>query len=328
MGNLPECRVVPSAPFKSTGVDFAGPVYIKYGIRRPAVVKAYISVFICMTTRAIHLELVSDLTSEAFLAALRRFTSRRGYPCRMLSDNGLNFVGANKDLKELVRLFKEKQTLKEINEFCHEKSNGTSFRQEPQTLTPLSFEEYATVLTQVEAILNSRPLFAHSSDPTEPTAITPGHFLIGRELTAVPEPMHDDNRNLRCRWKHLQAMRDHFWKRWSTEYLTQLQNRAKWSTRTPNVKEGMVVLLREDNLPPQTWKLAVIIKTHPGEDGAVRVVDLKAADSSFRRPISKISPLPIESRVAASPAGGLSSPKPATIAQPNPSTNPSRNARR
>ncbi|XP_038117277.1 uncharacterized protein LOC119769333 [Culex quinquefasciatus] len=195
MGNLPECRVVPSAPFESTGVDFAGPVYIKYGIRRPAVVKAYISVFICMTTRAIHLELVSDLTSEAFLAALRRFTCRRGYPRQMLSDNGLNFVGANKDLKELVRLFKEKQTLKEINEFCEPREIEWNFipprapnfggyweagvksvkthLKRVLGKTPLSFEEYATVLTQVEAILNSRPLFAHSSDPTEPTAITP-----------------------------------------------------------------------------------------------------------------------------------------------------------
>lgn len=316
MGNLPECRVSPTAPFESTGVDFAGPVHIKYGARRPMVVKAYISVFICMSTRAIHLELVSDLTAEAFIAALRRFTSRRGYPRRIFSDNGLNFVGANKDLKELVRVFKDQQTLKGINEFCQPREISWSFipprapnfggyweagvknvkthLKRVLGKTPLSFEEYATILTQIEAILNSRPLFADSSDPTEPSAITPGHFLIGRELTAIPEPTYDDSRSTSCRWKHLQSIRDHFWKRWSAEYLTQLQSRGKWSVRAPNVREGMVVLLREENLPPQVWKLAVITKTYPGDDGVVRVVDLRTADSVFRRSISKIAPLPIE----------------------------------
>lgn len=119
MENLPEYQVFPSAPFESTGVDFAGP-------RRPIVVKAYISVFICMATRAVHLELVSDLTSDAFIAALRRFTSCRGYPRQMLSDNVLKFVGA-KDLKELVRLFKEQQTLRNINEFCEPKEIDWNF---------------------------------------------------------------------------------------------------------------------------------------------------------------------------------------------------------
>lgn len=316
MGNLPESRVLPSVPFETTGVDFAGPVYIKYGVRRPAVVKAYISVFICMSTRAIHLELVSDMTAEAFVAALRRFTSRRGYPHRMFSDNGLNFIGANKNLKELIRLFKDQQTLRKINQFFHPREINWSFipprapnfggyweagvknvkthLKRVLGKTPLSFEEYATILSQIEAILNSRPLFADGSDPTEPSAITPGHFLIGRELTAIPEPLYDDSRSTLCRWKHLQAIRDHFWKRWSAEYLTQLQSRGKWSTRSPNVKEGMIVLLKEENLPPQIWKLAIITKTYPGEDGAVRVVDLKTADSIFRRSISKISPLPIE----------------------------------
>ncbi|KAL4107544.1 hypothetical protein QTP88_017875 [Uroleucon formosanum] len=99
MGQLPRQRITPSKPFSITGVDFIGPIQVKTGLRKIVLVKAYISVFVCMATKAVHLELVSSLTSEAFLAALRRFTSRRGLPSQIWSDNGTNFVGARKELR-------------------------------------------------------------------------------------------------------------------------------------------------------------------------------------------------------------------------------------
>ncbi|XP_058820963.1 uncharacterized protein LOC131683146 [Topomyia yanbarensis] len=122
----------------------------------------------------------------------------------------------------------------------------------------INFEEFYTVLTQIEAVLNSRPLFANSLDTHEPSAITPGHFLIGRALVAIPEPtLEDASLNRLTRWKYLQSLREHFWRRWSIEYLNTLQARSKWIKGSPNVVPKLIVLIKEDNLPPQSWKLAV-----------------------------------------------------------------------
>lgn len=118
MGNLPEARIVPSPPFAMTGVDYAGPIVVKQGRYRPKLTKSYIAVFVCMTTKAVHLEAVSDLTTNAFLAALRRFISRRGMVHQIFSDNATNFKGAKHELHELYCNFQNQQTVKDIHEFC------------------------------------------------------------------------------------------------------------------------------------------------------------------------------------------------------------------
>ncbi|XP_062551101.1 uncharacterized protein LOC134216144 [Armigeres subalbatus] len=132
--------------------------------------------------------------------------------------------------------------------------------------------------------------------PSQPEAITPAHFLIGRPLTAIPEPtLEEIPVNRLSRWQHLQQMRDHFWRRWSREYLNTLQNRKKWTKHSENVTPGVVVLLKEDNMPPQTWKLGKIVKVYPGADSIVRVADVQTVAGVYRRPVSKLAPLPFES---------------------------------
>lgn len=317
MGSLPEIRVVPAAPFEISGVDYAGPFLIKQGSRKPTLVKAYIAVFVCMVTKSIHLELVSDMTSAAFIAALQRFVSRRGLIRELHSDNGSNFRGARTELHDLFILFRDYAAVHDIEAFCQTKEIVWHFipPEAPEfgglweaavkstkyhlkrilKEKPLSFEEFYTLLTQIEAILNSRPLFSCSDDPTEADVITPGHFLINRPMTAIPEPTYEGlKENRLSKWQHLQKMREHFWKSWSHDYLVNLQPRGKNRVRLDNVAPGTVVLVEDTNLPPQQWKLGKVVQTYPGDDGMVRVVDVKVGNTIFRRPITKISVLPIE----------------------------------
>ena len=110
MGQLPTDRVTPHFPFEVTGMDYAGPPTLKKGhTRRPVYIKAYLALFVCFTTKAVHIEVVEDLTTEAFLAALKRFISRRGLPVQLHSDNGSNFVGARNDLQLLYKFLKDNQ---------------------------------------------------------------------------------------------------------------------------------------------------------------------------------------------------------------------------
>ena len=123
LGQLPLERVTPSSVFEKVGIDYAGPFQIKYGhVRKPTVVKAYICLFVCLSVKAIHLKLVSDLTTEAFIAALRRFIARRGYPSLIWSDHGSNFVGAKRELKELHDFLHSQRVQGTISEFCNSKN--------------------------------------------------------------------------------------------------------------------------------------------------------------------------------------------------------------
>lgn len=321
MGNLPPCRVTPAPLFSVTGVDYAGPFQIKQGVRKAVYVKCYVAVFVCMVTRAVHLELVSDMTTSAFIAALQRFVSRRGIVHELHSDNGTNFRGANHELNQLHRLFKQEQESNEIGSFCH--SKGIEWHFIPPDApefgglweaavkstkvhlkrivgnTSLNFEQFATILSQIEAILNSRPLFVTTSDPKGPQVITPAHYFIGRPLTAIPEPSYEDVQATRLdKWQHLQKLREDFWKAWNRDYLSSLQPRKKNQKLASNVAPGLIVLVHNRNLAPLQWKLGVITETYPGVDGLVRAVDVYSDKTTFRRPINKVSILPIDDNKA------------------------------
>ena len=211
MGQLPAARITPSPPFTVSGIDYAGPFTLKHGhTRKPVLVKAYIALFVCFVTKAVHLEIVSDLTTEAFLAALKRFVSRRGLPTEIHTDNGTNFVGAKNDLAELYRFLSTDTTTRAINSYLLNlritwhciperaphfgglweaavKSTKFHLRRVIGSQR-LDYEEFSTIATQVESCLNSRPISTTTSHSTDGIMVlTPGHFLISRELRAYPE---------------------------------------------------------------------------------------------------------------------------------------------
>ncbi|XP_045774153.1 uncharacterized protein LOC123873362 [Maniola jurtina] len=310
MGNLPIQRITPDFPFKTVGIDFAGPFYIsnKKG-RGSRVIKAYLCLFVCLRFKCLHLEAVSDLTKEGFLQALRRFSSRRGKPAEIFCDNAGNFVAAAKEIGNFLKANKQtiidsatEEQIKFVFSPTYSPHFGGIFEAGVKSAkyhirrvmgnTHLNFEELGTLFTQVEAILNSRPLCPLTSNPTDYLSLTPGHFLIGRPLTSLPSPsLQDYNPNRLRRYERLEQIRQHFWQRWQKEYIAELQQRSKWRTNSAKLKEGDLVLLIEDNLPPLCWKLGRVSRLFPGSDGVSRVAEVTTSKGTFRRPYVKLCPL-------------------------------------
>lgn len=319
MGNLPKERIQPGRAFATTGMDFAGPVKIKVSTRRNAqTLKAYICVFVCFATKAVHVELVSDLSTDAFLAALRRFWSRRGYCVTLWSDNGKNFVGANRKLKELRDLFSSKKHQSKVQRCVSEVGINWKFipvysphfgglwesavksikhhliRQLGNAV--LTFEELYTILSRIEACLNSRPLSPLSSDPSDLNVLTPGHFLVGGSLTCLPEQdMANVPVNRLRRWQLVTQLTQQIWQRWSREYLSQLQGRTKWSSKNgPSIKKDMLVIIREPNLAPTQWRLGRIVDLHVAPDDVIRVVTVRTERGNTKQAVRNLCPLPLD----------------------------------
>ncbi|XP_057339392.1 uncharacterized protein LOC130676900 [Microplitis mediator] len=317
MGQLPSARVRPSKAFLHTGIDYAGPVTLKtFQGRGAKTYKGWIAVFVCLATSAIHIEIVTDYSTDAFVAAFRRFTSRRGACSTLYSDCGTNFVGADATLKR--EFAAGSRQLRELQYLLA--TDGTDWKFNPPSAphfggkweaavksikfhlirtigeSLLTYDQLATVLTQIEAVLNSRPIAPLSEDPADLTALTPGHFLIGEPLIAVPGPsLLENNTATLSRWQQLQQMFQTFWTRWSSEYLQRHQSISKWHHPSNIIKVGSLVLLTDERFPPSKWPLARVLALNPGRDGLTRVVTLKTATTELVRPIAKLCVLPVHS---------------------------------
>ncbi|KMQ82343.1 hypothetical protein RF55_23295, partial [Lasius niger] len=137
------------------------------------------------------------------------------------------------------------------------------------------------------------PLLALTDDPEDVSALTPGHFLIGSAVNAVPEPsLEEEPTNRLSRWQQVQQMRDHFWKRWSHEYLHTLASRQKWWKSDAAPRVGDLCVIRGEHTPPGRWPLARVTATHPGGDGEIRVVTVRTATATLQRPVVKLVLLP------------------------------------
>ncbi|XP_075170487.1 uncharacterized protein LOC142242854 [Haematobia irritans] len=257
MGNLAKDRVSGSRPFQVVGVDFAGPIATYLRIRGNTPYKSYIAAFVCFTTKAVHLEAVSDLSSDAFMAALKRFIGRRGLPSKIYCDNATNFIGAESKLKA--------PHFGGLWEAAVKSAKGHLFRALPNAR--LTFEELSTALVEIEAIMNSRPISPASTDPNDLQALTPGHFLIGCPLLSLPERTNFDSDI-----SHLQS--------WQRIFAQEL-----------NVND--MVIVHEDNVPPMKWITGRVTNIVPGTDGYARV-DVRTPTNLLRRPVAKLAKLPID----------------------------------
>ncbi|XP_031788715.1 uncharacterized protein LOC103318054 [Nasonia vitripennis] len=277
--------------------------------------KGYIVVFVCFSTRAIHLELVSDLMTATFISVYRRFVGRRRVYYKLYSNNATNFHGADNELKSMFQRasdFYQKVASVLANDrtewvFIPPSSPHYGGLWEAGVKSvkyhlkrvvvehTLMFEELSTALVETEACLNSRPLGALTSDIDNLHALTPFHFLTGSASALIPDADSPDvPLNRLSRLQLLQRIRNQFWNRWSSEYLLHLRQREKWRNPTENFYIGRLVLIKDDRYPPSKWLLGRIVEVHPGPDNLVPVVTAKTATISLRRHVARLCPLHIE----------------------------------
>lgn len=321
MAELPRHRIRPAPAFENVGVDMAGPYYLRITdkinmntrMRALPEMKGWIAVFVCLVTRAVHLEPTEGMSTDDFFEAYQRFVGRRGNPRHVYSDNGSNFVGADNGLKQAYELWKAEkiQHLVHANETewhfitpaaPHEggiweaavKSMKYHLKRVMGT-QKYSLQGITTLLASVEACLNSRPLCAMSDDPQDMEPLTPGHFLIGRPLNL---PIHEEAdaplRTARGLFRERQFQIQAFWKQWSNDYLQSLTQLPKWREAQANLKIGQLVLIKADNVPPSYWAKGRITETHEGEDGKVRSVTLKTEAGELERSVRKLCVMPTD----------------------------------
>ncbi|XP_065180252.1 uncharacterized protein LOC135810689 [Sycon ciliatum] len=313
---LPSERVSGEEAFRNVGVDFAGPLYVNEGGSK---VKAYVALFTCAVSRAVHLELVSDLTTEAFMRCFRRFVARRGFPCFVISDHGKTFEAAARELCSIAQSAECQQFSAEHHiqwQFNVEKAPwwGGFFERLVQSVKRclrkvlgnayVSGEELVTVLAEVECTLNSRPLtFLSTEEWTEP--LTPSHLLLGRRLRSMPDAEHIPRAAtaevVRERAEHLQQLIRHSWTRWRREYLLELRNahRQQFNANATPIRVGDVVLIEDENAKRQQWPLGLVVELIPGHDGIARAAKVKTATpkkgsvTHLKRPIQRLYPLEV-----------------------------------
>ena len=319
MADLPEERVIPSPPFTHCGADMVGPFLVKEGRKE---LKRYGCIFTCMSSRAVHIEGTSDLSTDTFIQGLRRFIGRRGQVSSIRTDNGTNFIGAENELRRCL----EEMDQEKISEFllmkgcdwiCWKRNPpaashmGGVWERQIRSIrsiltslmrdhsTKLNDEAFRTFLVETEAIINSRPLTVeYLNDPSSPIPLSPIQLLTFKSDIVFPPPGEFDRTDVYCRkfYRRVQYLANQFWSRWRVEYLSSLQIRQKWVGKCRNFSEGDIVLVKDSDIFPRRngWPMARIEEVFPSVDGEVRKVRLRVAhkqsdkSSVLVRPVTKL----------------------------------------
>ena len=308
---LPSFRSQPGYPFQSTGVDFAGPVYYKRGKKLK---KAYITLFTCATTRAIHLECVEDMTAATFRRSLKNLVTRRGAPQLIISDNAKTFKSTARWLKSVQADDKTQTLLNSLGiswRFNLSKAAwwGGFFERMVALVknslkkclgrSQLTFEELGELMLDIEFSLNNRPL-TYQGEDLEMEPLTPNHLIHGRRMKEFPaEEVFSDEEKIpaRKRLRNMQRIKKHYWKRWSTEYLRSLREYHKIEGQKDKIAKGDIVLIKNDMQSRNMWKLGKITRTIKGTDGATRGAELQTMTNGrvmiIERPVQLLYPMEI-----------------------------------
>lgn len=305
MSDLPQDRISPDLPaFTHVGIDYFGPIEVKRGRTH---VKRYGVIFTCLVSRAVHLEVAHHLDTDSCINALRRFICRRGPVTSIRTDQGTNFVGAQKELGEAIKELDhkkiEKTLLKEGVKWMFNPPSGAHHGGVWERLIKLTKkilssvlkeqtlddEALQTALCEAEAIMNDRPITTVTNDPNDLEPLTPNHLIQLKGKPILPPGLfRKGDLDSQRRWRQVQYIVDLFWKRWIREYLPLMQERSKWNHPKRNFAPGDLVVIVDDTAPRNSWLMGRVIKALPGAKGLVRSVLLKTKTSIIQRPINKL----------------------------------------
>ena len=320
---LPSFRVDEAPPFTYTGVDFAGPLYLKGDLD---VSKVWICLFTCCVTRAIHLDLVQDLSAPSFIRCLKRFTARRGLPTKLISDNGKTFKAAARILHSIV-------SHGDVQQYINGLGIGWVFnlpkapwwrgvferlvRSTKRCLrkivgqAKLTYDELLTAIVEVEAVLNSRPISYVSTDDIE-EPLTPSHLLTGRRILSLPDHLcrsSEDDQDCnpgpevltKCA-KHLNKVLDRFWARWRILELREMHRHQHGHTCPSPIAVDDIVIVHSADNPRSFWKLGRVKELLTGRDGKIRGAVLRVAGKGRQAttlycPVQLLYPLEVSQRI-------------------------------
>ena len=304
MAPLPTARLIPfEPPFTRVGVDYFGPLHVKQGRSQ---VKRYGCLFTCMSVRAVHIEIAHSLEADSFICAYQRFVSRRGKPKEIFSDNGTNFKGGERELREAL----ERWNQDKINDRLRQDEVQWNFnppeashqggvwermiKSVRKILNSLmkeqvvSDETLLTLMAEVEKIINDRPITEMSNSSEDPEPLTPSKLLLLKDNSSVPYDIVEKEDVYNKRWRAAQCMANAFWKRWIREYLPSLQYRQKWTKPYRNFAVGDLVLIIDDRVSRGNWPMAIIEEVYPDKHGVVRQVKLKTSTNNLKRDVRKL----------------------------------------
>ena len=306
MADLPPSRLGMDAPsFFHTGVDYFGPINVKQG---RSVVKRYGCLFCCMTIRAVHLEMAYSMSTDSFISSRRKFVARRGNIAHLYSDNGSNFIGAEKVLREAIQHWNQGQ----IVQYLHQKEinwhfnpprashfGGTwerlvkSVKRVLSSLAPkttvFTDEGLSTLFAEVEAIVNSRPLFPVSFAEDCERPISPADLLMMKNDVYLPPVQSTETDGLIAnKWRQVQFYADVFWRRWRRQFPPTICARQKWMQPRRNVAVNDIVLLVDESTPRLHWPLGRVLETYPDAKGFVRTVLVKTKSTELKRTVNKL----------------------------------------
>ena len=307
MAPLPADRLDGTSPFRNVSLDYIGPFFIN-GFEKSVKTqtKVWIAIFTCFLTRAVHLELVLDLTTTEVLNAVRLFVSRRGLPSTLYSDNQTSFKAANKEMKTLLSNI----SWNKLSRFALEKgfhwqfnipgtpwTNGLTERLVKSVKislrkvfgkTPLTFRQFSILLTELEVILNTRPLSPVTDSSQIP--VSPFQLIYGRKFESLPVQQTSKHLTFPDLWLKRKNFMKAFWNSFKHDYLLSLGVRKKW--RNVNSKDllNQVVLLNDSNIPQFTWRQGIVIGCLPSKDGLVRQVEVRLPEGNVvRRSVHTLS---------------------------------------
>ncbi|XP_028425847.1 uncharacterized protein LOC114549652 [Perca flavescens] len=308
MADLPPNRVDPSPPFSFCGMDCFGPFLTKQGRKEH---KRYGLIFTCLSSRAIHIEILEDLTTDAFINALRCFIAIRGAVRQIRSDRGTNFVGAKNELtKAFKEVDKDRLTSYLAEKHCDFIMNvpdashmGGVWERQIRTVRSvlscvlsksagrLDDASLRTFFYEAMSIVNSRPLTTDSiNDPKSLEPLTPNHLLTMKSSVPLPPPgkFVAEDVYAKKRWRRVQYLTEQFWSRWKKEYLTNIILRQRWHSARRNVQIGDIVIVKEDEVPRNEWRIGRVLDVCKDEDGSCVKLQYKWETESSRKRVKDL----------------------------------------